>query len=185
VHPRPSHQRGSCGSRGAQASHWRIRIAARSPWTSARLEAAWRPSFCPRPRRRQRRDIQERPERSFDEQEISRPVRSMNRSGVLLDTGPLVALLSKDDREHDRARRLFATCEPPLRTCESVIAEACFLMRPVDASGPAEIIALGRKGLYTISMSLEDHWDEVESLLRKYRSRAIALAAAWLIPCGA
>ena len=107
----------------------------------------------------------------------------MNRPGVLLDTGPLVALLSKDDREHDRARRLFATCEPPLRTCESVIAEACFLMRPVDASGPAEIIALGRKGLYTISMSLEDHWDEVESLVRKYRSRPISLADACLIRC--
>ena len=38
----------------------------------------------------------------------------MNRPGVLLDTGPLVALLSKNDAGHARAERLFADCEPPL-----------------------------------------------------------------------
>ena len=107
----------------------------------------------------------------------------MNSAGVLLDTGPLVALLSKRDREHQRARRLFAGCEPPLRTCESVIAEACFLLRAIDATGPAEIVALGRKGLYTIALSLEDHWSDVESLLRKYRNRPISLADACLIRC--
>lgn len=107
----------------------------------------------------------------------------MNRPGVLLDTGPLVALLSKSDHEHDRAKRLFGTCQPPLRTCESVLAEACFLIRQVSAGGPAEIAALGRKGLYTISLSLEDHWNEIEELLRKYRDRSISLADACLIRC--
>ena len=107
----------------------------------------------------------------------------MNRPGVLLDTGPLVALVSKRDGKHERARRLFAICEPPLRTCESVIAEACFLLRAVDADGPAETIALGRKGLYTIALSLEDHWVEVEALLKKYKNRPISLADACLIRC--
>jgi predicted nucleic acid-binding protein len=107
----------------------------------------------------------------------------MNRPGVLLDTGPLVALISKEDREHDRAKQLFAACEPPLRTCEPVIAEACFLIRHVDANGPAEIISLGRKGLYAIALSLEDHGHEVEALLKKYRNRPISLADACLIRC--
>jgi len=107
----------------------------------------------------------------------------MNRPGVLMDTGPLVAFLSKDDREHDRAKRLFAICEPPLRTCESVIAEACFLMRHVDENGPAEVVALGRKGFYAISISLEDHWSDIEALLKKYKNRPISLADACLIRC--
>lgn len=107
----------------------------------------------------------------------------MNAAGILLDTGPLVALLSEDDAEHARAERLFADCLPPLRCCEAVVAEACFLMRKVHAAGPAEVIALGRKGVYEISMSLEDNWTSVETLLRKYANRPISLADACLIRC--
>ncbi len=76
----------------------------------------------------------------------------MNRVGVLLDTGPIVALLSENDDKHDEARQLFAACTPPLRTCEAVVAEACFLMRRVDRDGPAEVIGLARKGLFDIGL---------------------------------
>ena len=107
----------------------------------------------------------------------------MNPAGVLLDTGALVALLSRDDAEHVRAERLFADCVPPFRCCEAVIAEACFLMRKVDAAGPAEVIALGRKGVYEIALSIEDHWADIEGLLRKYVNRPISLADASLIRC--
>jgi predicted nucleic acid-binding protein len=107
----------------------------------------------------------------------------MNPAGILLDTGPLVALLSKDDAEHARAERLFAECLPPFRCCEAVVAEACHLMRRVHAAGPAEVIALGRKGVYRISMSLEESWTNVEAILRKYANRPISLADACLIRC--
>lgn len=107
----------------------------------------------------------------------------MNPAGVLLDTGPLVALLSENDTHHARARRLFAECVPPFRCCESVVAEACFLMRKVDAAGPAEVVALGRRGVYTIAMSVEEHWTNIEALLRKYSDRSISLADACLIRC--
>jgi predicted nucleic acid-binding protein len=107
----------------------------------------------------------------------------VNAPGVLLDTGPLVALISRNDASHTRARRLFADCAPPLRCCEAVLAEACFLMRKVDAAGPAEVIALGRRGLYTVAISVDEHWDNIEALLRKYSDRPISLADACLIRC--
>lgn len=107
----------------------------------------------------------------------------MNRPGVLLDTGPLVALLSKNDAEHARATHLFAECEPPLRCCEAVVAEACFLMSKVDPAGPAEVVALGRKGVYEIALALDEQWANIEALLRKYADRPIALADACLIRC--
>ena len=107
----------------------------------------------------------------------------MNPSGVLLDTGPIVALLSKDDAEHERAERLFADCAPPFRCCEAVLAEACFLMKKVHPAAPAEVIALGRKGVFEISFSLPDHWTEIERVLRKYANRPISLADACLIRC--
>jgi len=107
----------------------------------------------------------------------------VNRSGVLLDTGPLVALLSKNDANHARARRLFAECLPPLRSCEAVVAEACFLMRKVHPAGPAEVAALGRRGMYDIAISVDEHWTNIETLLRKYSDRPISLADACLIRC--
>ena len=107
----------------------------------------------------------------------------MNAPGVLLDTGPLVALLSAHDSSHARAKQLFAECAPPLRCCEAVVAEACFLMRKVDTTGPAEVIALGRKGVFQIAISLDEHWDDVEALLKKYADRPTSLADACLIKC--
>ena len=91
----------------------------------------------------------------------------MNRAGVLLDTGPIVALLSRRDVNHERAARVFADSEPPFRTVEAVVAEACFLMRKVAPDGPAEVLALARKGVFTIALPLRDHLPAVESLLRK------------------
>lgn len=107
----------------------------------------------------------------------------MNSAGVLLDTGPMVALLSENDANHARAHELFAECVPPFRCCEAVVAEACFLMRKVDASGPAEIVALGRRGVYTIALGAQEHWTNIEALLRKYSDRPISLADACLIRC--
>lgn len=107
----------------------------------------------------------------------------MNSPGVLLDTGPLVALLSKNDVNHHRARQMFADCAPPFRSCESVLAEACFLMRKVHAAGPAEAVALATRGVFTIAMSVAEHWTNIEQLLRKYSSRPISLADACLIRC--
>ena len=107
----------------------------------------------------------------------------MNAAGVLLDTGPLVALLSSNDANHDRARRLFAECAPPFRSCEAVVAEACFLMRKVHRAGPADVVGLGARGVYGIAISVAEHWPGIEALMKKYADRPISLADACLIRC--
>ncbi|OFW44909.1 MAG: hypothetical protein A3J29_18090 [Acidobacteria bacterium RIFCSPLOWO2_12_FULL_67_14b] len=107
----------------------------------------------------------------------------MNAAGVLLDTGPLVALLSANDANHERARRIFAQHAPPFRCCEAVVAEACFLMRKVHADGPAAVAGLGARGVYTIAIAAGEHWTQIEALLRKYGDRPISLADACLIRC--
>ena len=107
----------------------------------------------------------------------------MNAAGVLLDTGPLVALLSQSDANHARARQLFAECVPPFRCCEAVVAEDCFLMRKVHAAAPAEVVALGRRGVYRMAIAAEEHWTSIEALLKKYSDRPISLADACLIRC--
>jgi predicted nucleic acid-binding protein len=61
---------------------------------------------------------------------VTRPV-------VLLDTGPLVAALSRNDHAHAWAKSQFAALPAPFLTCEPVISEACFLLRQLrgGASG--------------------------------------------------
>ncbi len=56
-------------------------------------------------------------------------------------------------------------------------------MRKADPAGPAEVVALGRRGLYVVAMHLDDHWTSVEALLKKYSDRPISLADASLIRC--
>ena len=48
---------------------------------------------------------------------------------ILVDTGPLVALLCRSDRHHAWVHERFAEIEPPLLTCEAVLSEADHLTR--------------------------------------------------------
>jgi len=107
----------------------------------------------------------------------------VNHAGVLLDAGPLVALLSKHDANHARARDMFAGCVPPFRCCEAVVAEACFLMRKVHAEGPAEVVALGAQGVYEVAIAAQAHWSNIEALLKKYADQRLSFADACLIRC--
>ncbi|MBI4817561.1 MAG: PIN domain-containing protein [Deltaproteobacteria bacterium] len=103
--------------------------------------------------------------------------------GVLLDTGPLVALLDRNDARHALSRGLFQRCSAPLRTCESVISEASFLLRKVDRKAPAELAALGRAGVFRVAVSLDQSWDRVGALLTKYAEVPASLADVCLIVC--
>lgn len=107
----------------------------------------------------------------------------MIRAGALLDTGPLVALLSRADENHERAMALMAQCRAPLRTCEAVLAEACYLLSKVHAAAPADVLALGRSGVFEIALRLGEQWLPVEKCLRKYQSVPASLADACLIQC--
>ncbi len=56
-------------------------------------------------------------------------------------------------------------------------------MRKVHPAGPADVLALGTRGVYRIAISAEEHWTSLESLLKKYSDRPISLADACLIRC--
>lgn len=99
---------------------------------------------------------------------------------VILDTGPLVALLNQADRYHPWARDEWARITPPLLTCEAVLAEACFLVRRY-AAGQSAVLELVRRGILDVSFHLAEETDAVFRLLNKYRSVPMSFADACIV----
>jgi predicted nucleic acid-binding protein len=99
---------------------------------------------------------------------------------VLLDTGPLVALLSRRDRYHDWARQEMAAVNPPLLTCESVLSEACFLLRQ-RPDGRTAVLELARRGLVAAAFDLDREAAAVQKLLGRYGDVPMDLADACLV----
>ena len=102
------------------------------------------------------------------------------RSRVILDTGPLVALLNRRDRHHPWARLCFAEIEPPLLTCEAVISEACFLVRSLPR-GPQTVIDLLQRGVLAIPFRIDEEANRLAALLTRYASVPMSLADASLV----
>ena len=102
------------------------------------------------------------------------------KRGVILDTGPLVALLDARDRHHEWAVAQWGEIEPPLLTCESVISEACFLLDQTRA-GSAAVFEMLLRNVIALSFRLDDHVKEVHELRAKYSDVPMSVADASLV----
>ena len=103
----------------------------------------------------------------------------MNRH-LVLDTGPLVALLNRRDKFHAWAKLQWAQAAPPLQTCEAVLSEACFLLRAAPG-GREAVMELLRRRVVEVAFHLEGHLEAVARLLRKYADVPMSLADACLV----
>jgi predicted nucleic acid-binding protein len=99
---------------------------------------------------------------------------------VLLDTGPLIAILDRRDQYHPWALEQFRQIVPPLLTCEAVLAEACHLMKRAGQPA-AEPLALVTRGVLRLAFQLGDNTNEVMSLLTQYENVPMSLADACLV----
>ncbi len=101
-------------------------------------------------------------------------------ASILLDTGPWVALLSKQDKHHEWAKQQFANHAGPFLTCEAVVAEACFLLARsgLDAS---KALALIERGVIQIGMALAQQVASVSALYQRYENVPASLADACLV----
>lgn len=99
---------------------------------------------------------------------------------VLLDTGPLVALLNARETHHAWVKSQFATLRPPVFTCEPVLTEACHLLRQIP-TGREAVMSLLLRGVIAVDLALEAEAEAVEALLRRYRDLPMSLADACLV----
>jgi uncharacterized protein len=101
-------------------------------------------------------------------------------ASVVVDTGPLVALLDADDAHHDWARVQFARLRPPLLTCEAVLTEASFLLARAGTE-PGVVTALVERGVLTVARLFDDEATLLTRLLRRYKNVPMSLADACLL----
>jgi uncharacterized protein len=99
---------------------------------------------------------------------------------ILVDTGPLVALIHEDDNEHPVCRETFLTMSEPLGTVWPVLTEAMHLLSfswqaqialwEMIEFGALEILPLGNEDIA-----------RMKELMRKYRDLPMDLADAALV----
>ena len=101
-------------------------------------------------------------------------------SRVVMDTGPLVALLNRSDRHHRWVRQVLDTVEPPVFTCEAVISEACFLLARIR-DGQDTVLELLSKDILKVDFRLSAEIDSLRALMKKFQSVPMSFADACLV----
>ncbi len=99
---------------------------------------------------------------------------------LILDTGPWVALLCRDDAHHEWAKTQFAQHAAPFLTCEAVVAETCFLLSRAGFD-PSRALSLVERGVVRIAMSLAEQVAAVCALFERYDNVPASLADACLV----
>jgi predicted nucleic acid-binding protein len=99
---------------------------------------------------------------------------------VLLDAGPLVALLDERDHYHAWVLEQAARLSPPFRTCEAVLAEALYLLRKLPRA-QAAILEMAAAGVLALPFQLSAHLAEVLAHLKRYANVPMSLADACLV----
>jgi len=99
---------------------------------------------------------------------------------VLLDAGPIVALLDRSEQHHDRCVELIAEIEAPLVTCEAAIAEACYLLRGLQGASAA-VLENVERGNFHIPYRVTGRASRLAKLMKKYESLPMDFADACLV----
>jgi uncharacterized protein len=99
---------------------------------------------------------------------------------IIVDTGPLVALLNRRDHHHDWARSTAGGLDAPFHTCEAVLAEAHHLMRRIH-DGNRRLNQLVDSGKLDLSFRYEGHRQRVHELIDKYANVPMSFTDACLV----
>jgi uncharacterized protein len=99
---------------------------------------------------------------------------------ILVDAGPLVALVDSDDQHHQKCVAALQEIKEPLATVWPALAEVLYLLTDLPAGQEAvwELILRGTMGIFPLDA---EDIPRIRELMRKYRDRGMELADAALI----
>ncbi len=94
----------------------------------------------------------------------------------ILDAGPLIAAINRDDGHHAWARATLARLGPPFHSCPEAMAEAAAM-----TGRPAAIVEMIQAGEIVLAFDLAGQAASVLALLKKYADRDMDLADACIV----
>ena len=99
---------------------------------------------------------------------------------ILIDAGPLYALINHREYYHRWATDQASRLERPFYTCEAVISEAHHLLKKVY-NGSRQLNELVKTGRVVLAFSYADHIDRVNALMDTYANVPMSFADACLV----
>ena len=100
--------------------------------------------------------------------------------GILVDAGPLVAILSRRDRDHKACVRVLKEIKQPLLTTWMPVTEAMYLLDFSITAQDALLEFIERGALRILDISSRD-LPAIQSLMRKYSDQPMDFADASLV----
>lgn len=100
---------------------------------------------------------------------------------VLVDTGPLVALLNRRDQDHAWCVRQLQAFSEPLVTCDAVLSEAFFVLKRSTEGGVKQLAEMIRRGLLGSQFDFGRNQGRVLDLMKKYRDLPTSFADVCLV----
>jgi predicted nucleic acid-binding protein len=94
----------------------------------------------------------------------------------ILDAGPLIAALNRNDRHHRWARETISRLGPPFYSCPEAMAKAAAM-----TGRPAAIVEMIQAGEIVLAFDLGEHAASVLALLNKYSDQDMDLADACVV----
>jgi predicted nucleic acid-binding protein len=99
---------------------------------------------------------------------------------TLVDAGPLVAILHRDDRRHRECVQALSALRPPLGTTWPVVTEAMYLLGFSTEAQDELWSLIESAGLHLLGLDASDA-PRMRALMRKYRDLPMDLADASLV----
>ena len=99
---------------------------------------------------------------------------------IIIDSGPLVAILDKRDQYNEFAINKMETLPAPFYTCEAVITESFFLLQSVP-QGSERLIALLSAEKIVFPFQYGQHSASVHGIMNKYADQPASFTDACLV----
>jgi predicted nucleic acid-binding protein len=99
---------------------------------------------------------------------------------LLIDAGPLVALLNARERRHPWSVDLVRREAPPFFTCEAVLTEVSYLVSSLPGAAESLLEYVQRR-LIQCPFRIDVEAESIRRLMAKYRNLPMSLADACLV----